>query len=56
MTTSARAATTEAQTPVRGALEPAAFAEKFRELCERAGVRTDRRGERVYCLDVARIA
>ena len=46
----------EEQTPTRGALEPAAFAEQFRELCERAGVRTDRRGERVYCLDVALVA
>jgi hypothetical protein len=42
----------EEQTPTRGALEPTAFAEQFKELCERAGVQTDRRGERIYCLDV----
>lgn len=46
----------EEQTPALAALEPVAFAEQFKALCERAGVRTDRRGERVYCVDVALVA
>jgi hypothetical protein len=43
----------EEQNPALAALGAPAFAEQFKELCERAGVRTDRRGERVYCVDVA---
>jgi len=42
--------------PPQAALEPTAFADQFKELCERAGVKTDRRGERVYCVDVALVA
>jgi|GEM_PF-1909218 len=42
--------------PELAALEPAAFAEQFRALCERAQVRTDRRGERIYVQDVALVA
>jgi hypothetical protein len=45
----------EHQPPLRP-LEPATFAEQFKALCERAGVETDRRGRKVYCLDVQLVA